>query len=205
MQKKMQRNGLTQIGQLQHLDKKYLIAQYGIMGERLYHFSRGEDSRYVNTQTRVKSISNEITLATDLSDYNALKSLLWPLCEKVSGRLKEKAKAGNTITLKLKTTSFRLITRSSTLDNPTQMAETLFKVSQHLLRAECQGLEYRLIGIGVSGLTGTEQADQPDLIDKKRSQNIKTERLMDDIRGKYGKDIIKKGRNLIETTKNNGD
>ena len=197
LQKKMQQNGLTQIGQLQHLEKKYLVAQYGIMGERLFYFSRGEDSRFVTNQTKEKSISNEITLNHDLSDFSALKSLLWQLCEKVSARLKDKGKAGNTVTLKLKTTSFRLITRSSTLDNPTQMAEILFDVGKHLLQAECHGLEYRLIGIGVSGLTGTEHADQPDLIDKKRGQNIKTERLMDDIRGKYGKDIIKKGRNLI--------
>lgn len=197
MQRKMQQEGLTQIGQLQKLEKKYLIKNYGVMGERLYHFSRGEDSRFVNNVSKVKSISNEITLNEDLSDYDALRSLLWQLCEKVSGRLKDKQKSGNTITLKLKTTSFRQITRSSTLDSPTQMAETLYEVGQHLLKAECHGLEYRLIGIGISGLVGTALADQPDLIDKNRSQKIKTERLMDDIRGKYGKDIIKKGRNLI--------
>lgn len=197
MQKKMNRNGISQIGQLQQLDKKYLVQNYGIMGDRLYHFSRGQDSRYVNRESKVKSISNEITLNKDLSGYEALKSLLWPLCEKVSARLKDKTKAGNVITLKLKTTSFRLITRSTTLDSPTQMAEMLFDVGKHMLKAECGGLEYRLIGIGVSGLGGIEQADQPDLIDDWREQKIKTERIMDNIRHKYGMDAIKKGRNLL--------
>ena len=197
MQKKMHHEGISKIGQLQNLDKKYLIRHYGVMGDRLYHFSRGEDSRYVNSKTKIKSISNEITLNKDLSDYDELKSLLWPLCEKVSARLKEKIKAGKVITLKLKTTSFRQITRSTTLESPTQMAEMLFDVGKHMLKAECGGLEYRLIGIGVSGLCGIEQADQPDLIDKWRTQKILTERLMDNIRDKYGKDVIKKGRNLI--------
>lgn len=197
MAKKMHHAGIRQIGQLQHLDLKYLIKNYGIMGERLFYFSRGEDSRYVSSRTKVKSISNEITLNNDLSDYEKLKSLLWRLCEKVSGRLKNQVKAGNTITLKLKTTSFRQISRSHTLESPTQMAETLFEVGKHMLKAECQGLEYRLIGIGVSGLVGIEQADPPDLIDVVHGQKLKTERLMDDIRNKYGKDVIKKGRNLL--------
>lgn len=197
MQKKMKSDGISQIGQLQHLDLKYLITKYGVMGDRLYHFSRGEDSRFVKSQRPTKSISNEITLQEDLSDYAALKSLLWKLCEKVSGRLKEKNYAGMTVTLKLKTSSFRQITRSSTLDSPTQMAETLYKVGARLLEPECNGQCYRLIGIGMAGLCGTEQADQPDLIEGGRAKEIKTERLMDDIRRKYGKNIIKKGRNLL--------
>ena len=200
LNKKMNQAGIQQIGQLQALDKHQLIRKYGIMGERLYHFSRGQDSRPVNTQNRVKSISNETTFSRDLSDYDELKALLWPLCEKVSLRLKEKTKAGTVITLKLKTSSFRQITRSTTLETPTQMAEMLYDMGQHLLKPECgvQGkkLAYRLIGIGVSGLCGIEQADQPDLIDTGRSKKIQTERLLDSIRQKYGNDVIKKGRNL---------
>ncbi len=196
MQKKLHRDGLTQIGQLQHLEKKYLHRNYGAIGDRLYHFARGQDSRFVDKTSKRKSISNETTFARDLSDYGELKARLWPLCEKVSERLKEQVLAGDNITLKLKTASFRQISRSTTLDSPTQMAETLFEVGKRLLQPECRGLDYRLIGIGVSGLGGTEQADPPDLIDKARSQKIKTERIMDDIRDKYGKDIIKKGRSL---------
>ncbi|PCI32012.1 MAG: DNA polymerase IV [Alphaproteobacteria bacterium] len=196
LNKKMNQAGIRQIGQLQALDKHQLIRKYGIMGERLYHFSRGQDSRHVNSQTRLKSISNETTFSKDLSDYDQLKALLWPLCEKVSLRLKDKIKAGTVITLKLKTASFRQISRSTTLESPTQMAEMLFDVGNHLLKPECGGLSYRLIGIGVSGLCGIEQADQPDLIDTGRSKKIKTERLLDSIRQKYGNEVIKKGRNL---------
>lgn len=194
--KKMHQAGIRQIGQLQALDKQGLIRKYGIMGERLYHFSRGQDSRHVNSKAKIKSISNETTFNKDLSDYDELKSLLWPLCEKVSLRLKDKIKAGTVITLKLKTSSFRQITRSTTLESPTQMAEMLYDMGKYLLKAECGGLSYRLIGIGVSGLCGIEQADQPDLIDTGRSKKIRTERLLDSIRQKYGNDVIKKGRNL---------
>lgn len=194
LNKKMNRAGITQIGQLQRMELKKLIKDYGIMGERLYYFSRGEDQRIVSANQKVKSISNEITLNEDLSDFNQLKKILWNLCEKVSRQLKEKKYAGKTITLKLKTSPFRGITRSVTLNGPTQMAETLYENAKRMLKNECNGLEYRLIGIGVSKIGSDQFSDLPDLLDIKNNRSIKTERAIDKIRDKFGQDIINKGR-----------
>lgn len=191
---KMNRAGITQVGQLQRMELKKLIADYGIMGERLYYFSRGDDSRNVSTERKTKSVSNETTLETDISDYSSLKKHLWRLCEKLSSRLKDKHRSAKTITLKLKTANFRNVTRSVTLDGYTQMAEILYEQGCQLLKPECNGLEYRLIGIGVSQFTDERFSDLPDLVDDKKETKIKTERAMDKIRGKFGKDIINKGR-----------
>ncbi|WP_321390826.1 DNA polymerase IV [Emcibacter sp.] len=195
-QAKMKRNGITMIGQLQGMDKHALMKTFGILGERLYHFSRGEDIRIVNTASKVKSISNEITLDVDIADYDTLRKLLWPLCEKVSSRLKAKHLAGRTVTLKLKTAGFRQVSRSLSLDSPTRMADTIFETGVHLLKPECQGLEYRLIGIGVGNLVGEDGADQPDLVDTGKARRLEAEKAMDRIRGRFGTDKIKKGRNL---------
>jgi len=196
MQNKMKRQGLTMIGQLQHMEKNDLMKKYGIIGERLYYFSRGQDSRLVKTTRPTKSISNERTLAEDISDFEKLSKILWALSEKVSGRLKAKNYAGWTITLKLKTTSFRQVSRSITLDSPTQMAETIFEQAVYLLEPECQGLEYRLIGVGVGNLTDESGADQPDLINPEKTKKITTEKAVDKIREKFGTGAIKKGRTL---------
>lgn len=197
MQKKMIQNGISHIGQLQTMELKYLCNKYGIMGERLYYFSRGKDVRTVKIQSRKdKSISNEHTLRHDVSDYDALLKVLWPLCEKISARLKEKNIAGRTVTLKLKTANFRGVTRSITPSSPVQMAETLYDHGQFLLAPECKGLQYRLIGIGVSNLCSEELAEIPDLLDDGKQIKIKTEKAIDKIRKKFGKDIIKKGRSL---------
>ncbi|WP_417318480.1 DNA polymerase IV [Emcibacter sp.] len=195
-QAKMKRNGITTIGQLQHMDKHDLMKSYGILGERLYHFSRGEDVRTVSPDSKVKSISNEITLDTDIADFDRLRKLLWPLCEKVSSRLKAKHLAGWTITLKLKTANFRQVSRSLSLDSPTRMAEVIFETGMHLLKPECQGLEYRLIGIGVGNLASEDGADQPDLVDTGKTKKLEAEKAMDKIRGRFGTDKIKKGRNF---------
>ncbi len=191
---KMKRAGITQIGQLQKMELKKLIQDYGVMGERLYYFSRGDDSRSVVSSQKTKSISNEHTLEEDIGDYNYLKKRLWIMCEKVSFRLKKQQLSAKTVTLKLKTSNFRTVTRSVTLDGTTQMAETLYQHGKFLLKPECNGLEYRLIGIGVSKFQNDQYSDLPDLLDERKSKEIKTERAMDKIRNKYGTDIIIKGR-----------
>ncbi len=196
LKNKMNRTGITQIGQLQKMGLKKLIADYGIIGERLYYFSRGDDTRTVKTSRKAKSVSNEITLESDIADFNILKKHLWKLSEKLSYRLKEKHLSAKTITLKLKTANFRGITRSVTLDGYTQMAEIIYEQGCELLKPECNGLEYRLIGIGVAKFSDDQFSDLPDLVDTKKENKIKAEKAMDKIRDKFGKDIINKGRNF---------
>ncbi len=193
---KMNRAGITQIGQLQKMELRKLVKDYGVMGDRLYYFSRGEDSRVVTPQNKAKSVSNEITLEQDISDYNILKQNLWRLCEKLSSRLKEKHLSAKTVTLKLKTSNFRTVSRAVTLDGYTQMAEILYDQGIRLLKPECNGLEYRLIGIGVSNFSDDQFSDLPDLIDRSKENKIKAEKAMDKIRGKFGAGIINKGRNF---------
>lgn len=191
---KMNRAGITQIGQLQKMELIKLVREYGVMGERLYYFSRGDDSRTIKREQKVKSISNETTLEQDNGDYEYLKKLLWSLCEKVSKRLKDKPLSTRTIGLKLKTSNFRTITRSVSIDSPTQMAEILYDHGKTLLKKECNGLEYRLIGISTSNFYDDQYSDLPDLLDPTKETKINTEKTIDKIRKKFGNDVINKGR-----------
>lgn len=193
---KMKRAGITQIGQLQKMELKKLVKDYGIMGERLYYLSRGDDSRAISSKRKAKSVSNETTFNQDIADYGTLRKQLWKLCEKLSATLKTKQLSAKTITLKLKTSNFRGITRSVTLDGYTQMAEIIFDQGCQLLKPECNGLEYRLIGIGVSGFSDDQFSDLPDLIDNKKENKIKTEKAIDKIRNKFGTKVIHKGRDF---------
>ncbi|MDB4044336.1 hypothetical protein N9470_02520, partial [Emcibacteraceae bacterium] len=145
---------------------------------------------------KVKSVSNETTLDGDIANYKALKKHLWQLCEKLSARLKQKHLSAKTVTLKLKTSNFRSISRSVSISSPTQMAEILYTQGKFLLKPECSGLKYRLIGIGVSKFSNDQDADMPDLIDPVMDNKIKTEKAMDRIRDRFGSHIINKGRTL---------
>jgi len=194
LNRKLNKNGITLIGQLQKMDLKKLIRDYGKMGERLYYFSRGEDSRVISSVRTIKSISNETTLNKDVSGFQEILKIMWPLCEKVSARLKQENIAGKTINLKLKTINFKIISRAVTLHDATQMAEIIYEKAKIILAPECNGNEYRLIGISMSNLIDAEFADLPELIDQQKQRKIKTEKAMDKIREKFGSDIINKGR-----------
>src|SRR3546814_7519981 len=67
LQSKLQRDGITKIAQLQTMDEMTLVARYGSIGTRLYHFARGADDRAVNPNSEPKSISAETTFETDIA------------------------------------------------------------------------------------------------------------------------------------------
>ncbi len=97
-----------------------LSARFGSMGDRLWHLARGEDTRRVNRDEKLKSISKETTFDEDTSDPDLLDGHLWRLSEQVADRAKAKDLAGRTVTLKLKRGDFQLVTRRHSLTDPTQ-------------------------------------------------------------------------------------
>ena len=150
----LERDGIRMIGQLQKLERAELMRRYGSMGDRLYHLSRGQDERMVHADRDAKSVSAETTFDTDLASPADLVPVLRALSEKVSARLKKAGVAGRTVVLKLKTQDFRLRTRNRQLGDPTRLADRIFQTGLHLLERETDGTKYRLLGIGVSDLTG---------------------------------------------------
>lgn len=193
---KMEAEGIRTIGQIREMDLRELMRRYGAMGMRLYHFSRGQDDRRVTPHSPMKSISAETTFNHDLSSAEELERELWPLAEKVSKRMKAGGHAGLTVTLKLKTADFKLITRNQRLSSPTQLADRIFRTGRDLLRAECDGRRFRLLGIGCHDLADPRDADPADLADPEQQQRAKVERAIDAVRAKLGGQAIAKGRGL---------
>jgi DNA polymerase-4 len=189
------RRGITMIGQLQNMERNDLMHQFGQMGLRLYHLSRGEDLRHVETDDEARSISAETTFFTDSADYEQLEAKLWALSQRVSRRAKSSGMTGRTVTLKLKTPDFQNHTRSATLQDPTQLAHVIFDVGKRLLKRETGKLAFRLIGIGISHLAEAQGTELQEL-DVKRLSLSKAEAAMDKIRTKFGTDAVDKGISL---------
>ncbi|MGQ0676888.1 MAG: DinB/UmuC family translesion DNA polymerase, partial [Rhodospirillales bacterium] len=125
-----------------------------------------------------------------------LKAELWPLCETVARRLKDSALAARSVTLKLKTGKFKILTRQRRLGAPTQLAATLYRDAEALLEAALDGTRYRLIGVGGGDLVDGAEADPPDLLNPVREKDRKVERAIDAVRAKLGRKAIGKGRGL---------
>ncbi|WP_374764983.1 DNA polymerase IV [Yunchengibacter salinarum] len=192
----LQRDGLSRIGQLQTMNERGLMQRYGETGLRLARLSRGIDPRPVTPDRPAKSVSSETTLSRDLRDKAGLEAVLWRQCERTASDLKTKTLAGLTVTLKLKTSTHKTISRSHTLDAPTQLATTLFEEGRHLLAPLVDGTPYRLVGIGVSNFRPVQEADPPDLIEPARTRRASAERAMDALRARYGHDSVQLGRAL---------
>jgi DNA polymerase-4 len=95
--------------------------------------------------------------------------------------------------LKLKTADFHLRTRSRRLEDPTQLADTLFDVTSGLLAGEVDGItRFRLVGVGADNLSDSRSADPPTLFDSPG----RLEHAIDAIRGKLGEAAVQFGRVL---------
>lgn len=199
LQDRLAKDGIGTIQQLQQKEEADLVLRYGSMGRRLYRFARGEDSRTVEPDAPTKSISAETTFDVDIRSEDILAHELWPLCERVARRLKRGGFSGRTVTLKLKTADFRLITRRATLPDPTQLAERLFQAARPLLKREADGRLFRLIGVGASDLGDPADADPIDLGDPAAARRKQVERAIDEVREKLGAAAIAKGRGFQPT------
>src|SRR5690606_6997925 len=139
--------GYETIGQLQRAAPADLMKRYGESGARLARLARGDDSRTVSPDGEMKTVSAETTFNTDLASFDDLSTELLALSERLSERLKAKAIVADTVTLKLKSSGFRLRTRARHLMMPTQLASVLFDAASQLLAREIDGTAFRLIGI----------------------------------------------------------
>ncbi len=193
---RLERDGITTIGQLQAMDLPTLAKSYGQMGLRLYHLARGEDERQISPVSETKSISHETTFDKDISDLSTLEAVLWPLCEQVASRARKADLAGKTVTLKLKTRGFQTLTRSKTLDEATQLAEVMFGALLPHLQKEAHGTSYRLLGAGISNLVPGSGGRPRDLLDPQLTKRIAAELAVSDLRQKFGDRAVVKGRNL---------
>jgi len=186
-------DGIRTIGQLQHMERGDLMRRYGVMGDRLYRLSRGEDARTVQPRGEAKSVSSETTFDKDIRSFEELVPVLRALSERVSERLKKAGIAGRTVVLKLKTADFRIRTRNRQLSDPTRLADRIFSTGLDMLRREADGTFFRLIGIGVSDLTDAAKADPPDLVDRVSHKRALAEGAIDALRAKFGNQAVETG------------
>jgi len=193
MDRKLERDGLRVIGQLQTMDETDLMKRYGDIGRRLWRLSRGIDERSVNPRGGAKSISTETTFSTDKSTREELLPILRDLSETVAARLKATDLAASGIVLKLKTADFKLRTRNRRLSDPTRLADRIFATGRALLERELDGTRFRLIGIGCADFSPATRADPVDLVDRDAEKRAKAEAALDDLRSKFGKTAIETG------------
>ena len=196
-QRHLKEHGIRTFKDVHRMGRQELESRLGKQAERLWRLAHGEDARRVSGSSRVKSISNEMTLESDTSDPSVLDGHIWRLSQRLADRAKSKSRVGRKVVLKLKRYDHRLLTRQATLPAPTQMAERIYNQGRGLFEKVKDRGPFRLVGIGLSDIAPAEgQESDLDILTPQEQKRIRSEVAADEIRRKFGKDAIKKGRAL---------
>jgi DNA polymerase-4 len=190
---KLKQVGINKISDIRTWTDKEMFIKFGESGLRIAKLARAEDKRPVKSHKKRKSISSETTFNNDISSLDTLSDILWKVSLATADRSKSLNLAGYTITLKLKTSNFKTITRRRTLPQGTQLADTIFNTCLPLLEGEAKGQKFRLIGVSISSLS-KPLGDHGFLLDPMALKRGKAERVTDSIRSKFGRNSLIKGR-----------
>ncbi len=157
---RLARLGVRTVADLQQVSEAELIRELGrAAGTNLHALAYARDDRRVEAEREAKSISVEDTFVTDLTSPVDLAAEVDRHAEEVARRLRTAQLFARTITIKVKLADFSQHTRSRTFDGATDRTDTIAAAAQELLATSGidLGAGVRLLGVGVSGLTGVGQ------------------------------------------------
>ncbi len=202
-QKKLLSLGLTTIGQLQACDPVELERVVGTHAASVFaRLASGIDQRQIEMDTEEKSISNETTFGSDLTDRDEIEAAFKRLIDKVGSRLRQAGLFASTIHIKLRWSDFSTITRQTRLIHPCCDDITLREIGLELLDLHLRHRPVRLIGFGVSGLNETDQPETQQLNlfdhpnDAPYEKRKRLSQTTDTIRIKYGSKSLKRGSDI---------
>lgn len=157
--------GLISVADLAACPRETLAAEFRHGADWLLDMAMGRDDRPVREDRQRKSLGAERTFEHDLSEEGELTEALAMIADTVWSRCQSKDEPpARTVTLKLKFTDFRIITRSRTLDRPVASHAEMLAIARELLLAELPPpLGIRLMGVTLSGFASDGEAPPEDL------------------------------------------
>lgn len=192
---KLNRLGITTIGQLASMPEQTLSSKFGKWGNYLYVFANGMDeSPVVNVEEEenVKSIGNSLTVYRDLRDDEDVKMVIYLLADSVAARIRESGmNKARTVHIDVRSEDLTSYHKQGKAPRPTdnvnEIGETAFKLFKEVYPWKGR---VRAVGVSVSEFYfGNEQLDFFGSVQKDEKQK-RLDRAIDQIRKKYGNNVI---------------
>ena len=205
--------GVQKIGDLAGISEEAVVRKLGKHGAHLHRLAYGIDDREVEPEREIKSMGREETFDEDLLEILDLRRQLLDIATRTAARLRSHGLRGRTITLKVKYSDFRLVTREVTLPLGIDDGGEIFRQALLLLEKTAAGKKpVRLLGIYLSNFGGEPGSDtvsgqislfgyqvQPDVSSRRPpgtrdpARTAKLNAAVDRIRGKYGAKGVRPG------------
>lgn len=204
---RLRRMGIRTLGELSRADARALEREFGVLGPRMAVRAAGrERSRVAEAAAPddVKSVSNERTFSSDLTDREEIEAAILHVAAVVGRRLRRKGLKGRTVTLKLKYDVGHGHTAQRSLPAPTDDERVFGRAAAALLdEVWAQGMPARLVGVGVSGFDGSRAERQLSLFDEPGEGAADAARdlsalgrVTDAVRDRFGDSAVGYGRDL---------
>jgi DNA polymerase-4 len=158
---------LRTIADLRALDLLTLERGFGRYGVRLHELARGIDNNEVIPDRPTQSVSAEDTFEQDVM-LAETEPMIRHLAEKTWTASRQELRIARTVVLKLKTSEFKILTRSHTPSAPPSSCEELTSIALSLReRINLSPKQrFRLVGVGLSNFRDPDDASgQPALFE----------------------------------------
>lgn len=165
MEEKLKDLDVQTVGDLRKMELVTLEGRFGRYGVRLYELARGIDESEVIPDRPTQSISAEDTFERDVL-LTEMEPMIRKLAEHTWAASRKESRIARTVVLKLKTSEFKILTRSHTPPSPPSSCEELTNIALSL--RERVGLEpgqrFRLVGIGLSNFREPEEGSAQSVL-----------------------------------------
>lgn len=202
--RELDRLGLYHIGDIQDLPEGWLADKMGSAGKLFWELARGIDPRPVMPGRQRKSLGREVTFAADTTDLGYLEQFLRRFTMELCQKLRQAGMETSTITIKLRYNDFATISRSKSI-NPSNSDILIGETAIDILRDAYNGYPpLRLIGLSLGKLTPISAFEQGSLFgnDSAKAADSDIDRLLDDIRQRFGSEVISRGSSLTSNKDN---
>ncbi len=167
MEERLKGFDVQTVGDLRKMQLATLEGRFGRYGVRLYELARGIDESEVISDRPTQSISAEDTFERDLL-LTEMEPMIRRLAEHIWAASRKESRIARTVVLKLKTSDFKMLTRSHTPPSPPSSCAGLTSIALSL--RERVGLDskqrFRLVGVGLSNFRDPEDPSaKPTLFD----------------------------------------
>lgn len=191
---KLLRMNIRTIGELAAADEALLKDRFGVYGAWMKRAAHGIDDAPVEpVREAAKSIGHTTTLPADLTTREAFRRVLLNLADQTARRLRREAMLSRAVQITIRDPDMKTITRSCTLEVPTESADDVYKVACQLMDAHwVEGQPVRLLGITLQSLSPKAQTPvQLDLFDYEaapRKEQLTS--VLDRLRDKFGESAV---------------
>ena len=189
--------GLSTIGDVAQSSREQLARSLGSLGEHIWRLAHAIDPREVVPHRDPGSVGSETTLERDIRGPEAAMPHLRRAADRVARRLRGQGHQARGIRVKLKTASFRLMSRQRTLASATDTAADLLAGAKPLLPGFDFSEPLRLVGLAAYDLLEAHTPTQGLLFgQEERQAERRLEKAMDSVRERFGSGSLKRGSDL---------